>query len=410
MTGPLRVLAHRDFRLIAIGNMVSQLGFWGQYVAVGWAARTLTESDFLVTVAFAAQWFPALLLSPIAGVFADRYDRRRLVLWGNIAMIAPPAMLGVLIQTDRITLFWLVALVLVGGAGQAFTQPAAAAYVPALVPVDDLHAAIALNAGMTNSTRVLGPALGGSLIAAWGVAWGFHVNAISFLAVAAACGLVRIRPSRPPHTGVGMLHDLRLGIAYTRANRAVARLMLLIAVSAFWMMHSALMPIFTRDVLDGDVSTYGLLSAAPGVGFVGAAVLTTMLHTERQRQTALVICSFGLGGAILLFALSRYVPLSLAALGVFGMCYMTIFTIVNSMLVAASHDEYRGRVMGVFAMCSVGAIPINSLLAGGLVSLLGAANTVLMCGVALTVFNIAFYASGSLAIIRGQPVAPHATT
>jgi MFS family permease len=224
---PLRALRYRDFRLIAVGNMVSQLGFWGQYVAVGWAARTLTESDFLVTVAFAAQWLPALLLSPIAGVLADRHDRRKIVLYGNIAMVLPPATIGVLIQTERITLLWLVILVIVGGAGQAFTQPAASAYVPALVPPEDLHSAVALNSGMSNSTRVLGPTVAGSIIAAGGVAWGFHINAISFLAVAGACAFVHARPPLPPRTEVSMLGELRVGMRYARQNRAVARLLLL---------------------------------------------------------------------------------------------------------------------------------------------------------------------------------------
>lgn len=234
------------------------------------------------------------------------------------------------------------------------------------------------------------------------MAWGFHINAVSFLAVAGACALVRTRPPRPARSGVSVLADLRSGVAYTGQNRAVARLLLLVGVSAFWMMHSALMPIFARDVLHGDVSTYGLLSSAPGVGFVGAALLTTSLSTARQRRTTLTVCSFGLGGAILVFALSRQVALSVAALGVFGLCYMCVSTITMSMLVVASADEYRGRVMGVFTMCSVGAIPVNALLAGAISSVLGAAHTVLLCAVALLVFDVIFFASSSLSVIRGH--------
>ena len=398
--GALRVFKQRDFRLIAIGNMVSQLGFWGQYVAVGWAARTLTRSDFLVTVAFAAQWLPSLLLSPIAGVLADRYDRRRLVLFGNLGMVLPPLAIGLLMQAHRISLANLIALVLLGGAGQAFTQPAVAAFVPALVPPEDLHSAIALNAGMTNSTRVIGPALAGGLIAAWGVAWGFHVNAISFLAVAGACVLVRSRPARPARAPTSMLSDLRLGLVYTRRNRSVARLLLFLWIETFWMMHGALMPIFARDVLHGDVSTYGLLSAAPGIGFVGAAVLTTMLTTGRQQRFALVAGSFGASAGLLTLALSRHVALSVGGLGLFGLSYMTMSTVITTMLVAATEDEYRGRVLGVFWMGNVGIIPINSMLGGALSSVLGAPGTVLMCGVALVLFNTVFFSTGSLAVIR----------
>jgi MFS family permease len=401
-SGPLRALGYRDFRLIAIGNMISQLGFWGQYVAVGWAARNLTDSDFLVTVAFAAQWFPALVIGPVAGVLADRLDRRKLVLYGNLAMVLPPFVIGLLVQTHHIDLLNLVLLVILGGIGQAFTQPAAAAYVPALVAPQDLHSAIALNAGMTNSTRVIGPTLAGVLITAWGVAWGFHVNAFSFLAVAVACRLVRTRPPRPQTAPRRVLEELRLGIDYTRQHKTVGRLLLFVAFEAFWNMHAALMPIFARDVLHGGVSTYGLLSSAPGIGFVGAALLTTVMTTDRHRRGALVGSAFGITGSVLLIAVSRSVALTVAGQGVFGLSYMTMTTIVTTMLIASTEDEYRGRVMGVFVMFTMGVYPINSLIAGGLASVLGAPHTVLLCGIALLVFNIVFFATGNLALMTSH--------
>jgi predicted MFS family arabinose efflux permease len=385
---------------VAVGNMVSQLGFWGQYVAVGWTARSLTTSNFLVTVAFAAQWLPSLLLSPIAGVFADRYDRRRIVLLGNLGMVIPPLLIGLLVQTHRVNMVNLVILVVLGGAGQAFTQPAAAAFIPALVPTKDLQSAVALNAGMSNSTRVIGPALAALLIRIWGVPWGFHINAISYLAVAAACVMVHARPERTTRTSGATMAELRLGIAYTKRNKAVGRLLLFVAVEAFCIMHSALMPIFARDVLHGTVATFGLLSAAPGIGFVGAAFITTMAVSGRQQRAALVGSSAGLAIAELTFALSRSVPLSVGALGLFGLSYMTITTTVTTMLIAATDDAYRGRVLGVFAMFSIGVFPINSLIAGALASLLGAPGTVLVCGIALALFATAFFASGSLSVIR----------
>jgi MFS family permease len=168
----LRVLKHRDFRLIALGNMVSQLGFWAQYVAVGLAARSLTDSSFLVASAFSAQFWPSLLFSPVAGVLADRYDRRRLVMFGNLAMVVPPLLLGLLAARGDLTIVTLIVLVFLGGAGLAFAQPATVAFIPALVPPEDLHAAIALNSGLTSSTRVVGPAIAGAIISAWGVAGG----------------------------------------------------------------------------------------------------------------------------------------------------------------------------------------------------------------------------------------------
>src|ERR1700694_4841575 len=148
--------------------MVSQLGFWAQYVAVGWAASSLTHSKFLIALAFSAQFWPTLIFSPLAGIFADRSDRRLLVIYGNLAMVAPPLLIGLLIQARILTLFYLIALVFLGGIGQAFTQPATVVYAPALVPPSEMPAAIATNAGLTNSTRIIGPALAGAIIASWG--------------------------------------------------------------------------------------------------------------------------------------------------------------------------------------------------------------------------------------------------
>lgn len=407
----LGALRHRDFQLIAIGNMISQLGFWGQYVGVGWAARELTDSDFLVTVAFGAQWLPALFLGSFAGVAADRYDRRKLVLWGNMAMVLPPAAIGVLIMTHHITLWWLIVLVLLGGAGQAFTQPATAAFVPALVPPDDLHSAISLNAGMSNSTRVIGPTIAGAIIAAWGVAWGFHINAISFFAVSAACVFVRARPVRTPRAPTSVRADLRSGIEYTRSHPAVTRLLLLIGFEGFWVMHPALMPIFARDVLHGDASTYGLLSSGPGIGFVVAAVLTTTLTAARHRRVALRIASFGTTAAMVVIAWSRHVWLTVAALSVFGVCWMTLQTIILTMLIAATDDDHRGRVMGLYTMVATGVFPINSVTAGLLSDWLTAPGTVYLCAAAVLVFNVLFFTGGSMKVIRqGTEHAPEPAT
>ena len=279
---------HRDFRLLVGGNAVSQLGFWAQYVAVGWVASSLTSSKFLIALSFSAQFWPSLVLSPVAGALADRYDRRKLVLFGNLAMVFPPIVIGLLIQVHTISVLSLILLVMLGGAGQAFTQPATVALVPALVPEEEVHSAIALNAGLTSSTRVVGPSLAGLVIAAWGVAWGFHINGVSFLAVTFACMFIRVRRSPKRLEARSMRTDLKTGVAYARAHPIVGRLIVLVAIESFFFMHAALLPVIARQVLHGGVSTYGLLSSAPGVGFVGGAIVAASLRTPRQRRVTLV--------------------------------------------------------------------------------------------------------------------------
>ncbi|CAB4364999.1 MAG: MFS transporter [Actinobacteria bacterium] len=398
---PLGALKHRDFRLIAIGNMVSQMGFWGQYVGVGWVAKkVLHGSNFFVTLSFAAQWLPALLLSSVAGVIADRYNRRLIVFWGNIAMVLPPTALALLIQTHHITKANLLALVLATGVGQAFTQPAASALVPALVPTHDLHSAIALNAGMINATRIIGPSMFGVVITTVGPAWGFHANAVSYLAVSAACLFVRARPPRPEPSGHSMLHELRLGVAYARRQRAVMLLMMLMGTIAFWNMHPSMLPIWASDVLHGNAATYGLLAAAPGFGMVAAAVLTTSLASERQRRAMLGISSLMVSLSLIGFALSRITVLSLVFLGIWGMFFMTVTTLVTTLLVAASDDEYRGRVMGLLAVFQVGVYPINSVLAGVSSTVFSAPTTVLICAGIVLCFTLWFFTKQHMRELR----------
>ena len=398
---PLGALKHRDFRLIAIGNMVSQLGFWGQYVGIGWVAKkVLHGSNFFVTLSFAAQWLPALLLSSVAGVIADRLDRRKIVFWGNLAMVLPPVALGLLIQVHHIGKVNLIALVLLTGVGQAFTQPAAGALVPALVPAADLHSAIALNAGMINATRIIGPAIFGMVITTVGPAWGFHANAISYLAVSAACLFVHVRLPRSTRSGHSMLHEMRLGVIYARGHRAVLLLLMLIGTVAFWNMHPSMLPIWASDVLHGEASTYGLLAASPGFGMVGAAFLTTMLTTDKQRRMMLGISSLCISLCLVGFALSRVTVLSLIFLGVWGMFFMTLTTLVTTLLVAASDDEYRGRVMGLLAVFQVGVYPINSVIAGVSSTVFSPPTTVLICAGVVLVFTFWFFTKKNMRALR----------
>jgi MFS family permease len=401
---------HRDFRLLVGGNAVSQLGFWAQYVAVGWAASSLTSSKFLIALSFSAQFWPSLVLSPVAGALADRYDRRKLVLFGNLAMVFPPIVIGLLIQVHTISVLSLILLVMLGGAGQAFTQPATVALVPALVPEEEVHSAIALNAGLTSSTRVVGPSLAGLVIAAWGVAWGFHINGVSFLAVTFACMFIRVRRSPKRLEARSMTTDLKTGVAYARAHPIVGRLIVLVAIESFFFMHAALLPVIARQVLHGGVSTYGLLSSAPGVGFVGGAIVAASLRTPRQRRVTLVAGSLVIAVSFIAIGFSRSIPVDVVALGLFGLGFFAMNTTATTMLVAASADEYRGRVMGLFTMFTAGALPINSVVAGALASALGAPATVGLCGVAILLAIGAFCASGALATIRRATEEPAAAT
>jgi MFS family permease len=387
-------LRHRDFGVFTVGSLVSNLGTWAQYIGIGWAARGFTESSLLIGLAFSAQFMPALLLSPVAGVVADRFDRRRLVMAGNLAMMVPALALGVLLQLDVANIGMLIGIVLVGGVAQAFTMPATTAFVPALVPLGELQPAIALNSGLNNATRIVGPGLGALAIKAWGVAGGFYVNAASFLGVVVACSLVRVRPGRPDESPEPFFERLANGFRYARANPAVRWLLLLVAVATFFAMEAPLRPTMAKDVLNGDVSTYAWLSAAPGIGATLGVLVAGEIRADRGRRVALLGAIAAIGGALAVVSVSRAIPLSVAGLGVFGFGHFMIMTLVTTMLMESTVDEYRGRVMGLFSMAAVGSVPLNSVIAGFVASFVGAPVTIALCAGTILTFLAWFVASG----------------
>ena len=187
----LRVLRHRDFALVQLGNGISQVGTWGQYVALGWGIRELTNSPFAVALSLVAQFLPSLLIAPFGGTIADRFDRRTIVIAGNIFAAVPAAALGLLVASGNQTIALMLVLAAIGGIATALTQPAMSAIVAHIVPAQELPQAIASMSVVQNLTRIAGPALGALVISAWGLQWAFYLNAASFLAVVAAWAFVR---------------------------------------------------------------------------------------------------------------------------------------------------------------------------------------------------------------------------
>jgi len=191
------VMRHRDFALVQVGNGVSQLGTWGQYVALGWAIRQLSAWPFAVALSLVAQFLPFLVLAPFGGALADRVSRRTVVVVGNIVAVVPSVALGLLVATGNQTIPRLLLLAAAGGVANALSQPAMSAVVGEIVPTAELPEAVASVSVMNNLTRVAGPSLAALVISAWGLQWAFYLNAVSFLAVVVAWVFVRADTRRP---------------------------------------------------------------------------------------------------------------------------------------------------------------------------------------------------------------------
>ena len=191
MPQSLRVLRHRNFALVQLGNGISQTGTWFQYVALAWAIHQLTPWPFAVALSLVAQFSPSLILSPFAGSIADRFDRRRVVIVTNLAMMLPPIAIGLLVSLHAQTVASLLALAALGGAAQAIAQPAMTSIVPHIVPEAELTQAIAGVSVVQNLTRIIGPSLGALVINQLGLAAAFYLNGVSFFAVVLAWAWVR---------------------------------------------------------------------------------------------------------------------------------------------------------------------------------------------------------------------------
>jgi MFS family permease len=392
-----RVLRHRDFALVQVGNFVSNLGTWMQYVGLGWATRDLTSSTFVLGLTFAAQFGPSLVLSPISGVVADRLDRRRATMVGNALMAGPPLATALLIAGDGLTVARLLLLTTLGGVLQAMTFPASVAVVPRLVPHAEIAQAVSFTSAATNMARIAGPSIGGLAIRIGGVSWAFALNGLSFLAVVVAW--VAVRPegtqaearAREP-----FFHGLREGVRYARRDVGLRRLLVLNAVLSLFVFHAPLMPVFARDVLDGGVSAYGVLTTATGVGAVLGACVAGELLTDRRRRGAIGVGAVLSSASLVLFAASRVLLLSAACLVAFGLGYFLLAATTTTVVMLAVEDDYRGRLMGLLQMASVGGVPIAGLVGGLLGSALGAPATVALGSSLMLAYALWFVASRAL--------------
>lgn len=371
----VRALRHRNYRLFFSGQLVSLVGTWMTSIATSWLVYRLTGSAFqLGLVGFATQ-IPSFLLGPFAGVLVDRWNRHRVLVVTQALAMVQSAALAVLALGGWITVAHVLALALFQGLINAFDMPARQAFLVEMVDDRaDLPNAIALNSSMFNGARLVGPSIGGLVIAAVGEGWCFAIDAASYLAVIGSLLAMRIAPrQRPARRGRNVLPELREGWRYVAGTPPIRSLILLIAaVSLVGMPYAVLLPIFASKILHGGPHTLGFLMGASGVGALLGAIYLASRRSVVGLGTivprAVAIFAAGLLG----FAFSRSLPLSLALLLVTGVGFMVQMASSNTLLQTLMRDEMRGRVMSFYTMAFMGTAPFGSLFAGSLAQHIGA--------------------------------------
>jgi len=378
-----RALRHRNFRLFAIGQFISLIGTWMQTVALGWLVYRLSHSPTLLGLVGFLSQIPSLFFSPLAGVWADRWNRHWMVIATQVLSMLQALALAILVLTGRATMVEIMGLSLFIGFVNAVDMPARQSFVIEMVQGgEDLPNAIALNSSIFNVARLVGPSVAGVLIALVGEGPVFLLNALSYVAVIGALLAIRVPPRPPsPAAATDVWAYLQEGLRYVvRSSPIRAALLLLGLASLVGAPFSVLMPMFAADVLHGGAHTLGLLVASTGVGALAGALYLASRRSVRGLGTIIVraLTAFGLSLVALAFARREWAAVPILAVAGFGM--MVHMASTNTIVQTIVDQDKRGRVMSLYALAFLGTTPVGSLLAGTLAGRIGAPWTVAIGG------------------------------
>jgi MFS family permease len=397
----LRALRSRNYRLFVAGQSVSLVGTWMQQVAMSWLVYRLTGSAFLLGVVGFTSQIPSFLLSPVAGVLADRWNRRRLLIITQTLAMIQAALLAAAVISGVVQVWHIVILSLFLGVVNAFDIPIRQSFVVEMVANrEDLGNAIALNSSMVHGARLIGPTIAGLLVASVGEGICFTLNSASYLAVLMALIAMKLTPG--PHLEKQrqhVYHDLREGFTYSFGFSPIRSILLLVAlVSLTGMPYTVLVPVFAKEILHGGAHTFGFLMTAGGCGAFTGTIYLASRKSVVGLGRLIVIATILFAVGIAAFALSSSLPISLASLVVAGFGAMTLVASCNTILQTILEEDKRGRVMSFFTMAFMGMAPFGSFWTGTMAGIIGPRVTLLV-GAACCLIGACIFA-GQLPQIR----------
>src|SRR6202034_1349669 len=387
----IRSLKHRNFQLFFSGQIISLVGTWMDMVAEAWLVYRLTGSSLLLgTVTFAGQ-LPVLLISPFAGLVADRLNRRKIVIATQFASMIIAGILAGLTLSKHVTVEQVIILAALMGVVNAFDIPARQSFLVEMVGREDLMNAIALNSSMFNAARIIGPSIAGILVASFGEGWCFFANSVSYIAVIAGLLLMKVPPRPRAAESVSPFEHIAEGFRFVRHAGPIRALLLLVGlVSLVAMPYAVLMPVFAAKILHGNARTLGILMTSAGLGaLIGALMLASRRGVKGLSRIVSIACAaFGL--TLILFSFSHWWILSALLLIPVGFSVMTQMGSTNTLIQSMVPDRLRGRTMAVYSMMFLGVAPFGALLSGWSADRIGAPHTLAIGGVIAILGAIAF--------------------
>jgi MFS family permease len=392
MARPFAALSSTNFRIFFAGQFVSIVGSWMQTVATSWLVYRLTDSALLLGITAAAQQLPTLFLAPVAGVWADRTNRRVALLRTQAAAFLQAAMLAALTLSGHIEPWHIIGFALFLGVVNAIETPVRQAFL--LEMVGDralLPNAIALQSMLFNGARFVGPSIAGLVLAAAGEATCFALNALSYLAILVAYFRIRVVRRAPAAAASGWWPALVSGVRYAFGVLAIRRLLaLLAALSFFGAPTQTLLPVFVRETFAAGSDTFGFMMGAIGAGaFAGTVLLAIRSSAVGLGRVICVAATVG-GIALTLFALTASLAAALALLAVYGFGLIVSVASCNTILQTISDEDKRGRVISLYVTVFLGIAPLGNFAAGALAERIGAHPTLALCGIALTAAGVLF--------------------
>lgn len=387
-----RALRHRNFRLFFSGQIISLTGTWMQRVAMGWLVYQLTHSAFMLGIVGFASQFPVFILTPFAGVLADRRNRHRMIILTQSLALAQALALSILVLTGTVRIWHVIALSIFLGIINSFDMPIRQSFMVEMIEdKKDLGNAIALNSSVVNVARLIGPSIAGLLIAAVGEGICFLLNAISYGAVIASLLMMRISP-RQENGGVKKIwQEMADGFRYASGFEPIRAILLLLALmSVMGMPYLVLMPVFARDVLHGGPGALGFLMGFAGLGALAGALFLAARKTVLGLGRIISVSAGIMGLALMGFAVSRNLYVSLALMVPAGFGQIVQMAASNTLLQTIVDDDKRGRVMSFYIMAFIGMAPLGSLLAGAVAGRISAPWAVFIGGVACVAGAVLF--------------------
>ncbi len=387
MNRSLRALGHRTYLIIWTGSLLSNVGNWMQNVAEGWIVANQTHSAFLVEMISFAQFIPVIFLVIPAGIIADRYNRKWVLLFAQGTMCVSAIVLAITAHNNALTPYFLISMTFIEGAAWSLGGPAWHTVIPLLVPRKDLESAISLNSIQYNLARLIGPAIAGVIIAHYGIPWAFDANVISFIAVIAAILFVPITPKEP----VPLKKEaVKFSSAWQWIERHKGAKRILFSISLFAVLSApiqGLMPLFATDIYHVTAKGLGTLLACLGAGAVSGAYMLGSLPTNYPRHHLIPLSLVALGFFVLVYSQMRVFEMACFIMFFCGIFWLWTMVSCNTALQLLVPDRMRGRIMSVLLMAHVGMLPVGHLIAGLLAENINPRNTMVVASLGLMILG-----------------------